>query len=160
MHLWQQAGRLLIAARYWVNTSRVLAMRSDRNVLGRMWWPVRVEDAGQEKALTVWLNSSVGLLSLLGIRNTTRGGWVQPKKADLTEFPVLDPRALAPEQRTALTQLFDALAEAEFERLPAMVNCPARRALDDGLSEILGLPNLAELRRLLASEPVVSNRRL
>lgn len=160
LRLWEQAGRLLIAARYWVNTSRVLAMRSDRDVLGRMWWPVRVGDAGLEKALTAWLNSSLGLLSLLAIRNTTRGGWVQPKKADLTGFPVLDPRALSPEQIIALSRLFDALADAEFERLPAMVDCPARRALDDGLSEILALPNLEGLRRLLASEPVVSNRRL
>ncbi len=54
----------------------------------------------------------------------------------------------------------NALADAEFARLPDMVDCPARRALDNGLSEILGLPNLAGLRRLLASEPVVSNRRL
>ena len=53
-----------------------------------------------------------------------------------------------------------ALADAEFARLPDMVDYPARRALDDGLSAILGLPNLAGLRRLLASEPVVSNRRL
>ena len=37
-----------------------------------------------------------------------------------------------------------------------MAGCPARRRLDDGLSEILGLPNLDNLRRLLATEPVVS----
>lgn len=41
-----------------------------------------------------------------------------------------------------------------------MADCPARKALDDGLSEILDLPDLAVLRTLLASEPVVSNRRL
>ena len=158
--LWKQAGRLLIAARYWVNTSRVLAMRSEQDVLGRMWWPVRIEDDGLEKALTVWLNSSVGILTLLAIRNTTRGGWVQPKKADLEVFPVLDPRALSADQLAALSNLFDTLADAKFARLPAMVDCPARRALDDGLSQILGLPNLEGLRRLLASEPVVSNRRL
>ncbi len=34
------------------------------------------------------------------------------------------------------------------------------RALDDGLSAILGLPDLSRLRELLATEPVVSNRRL
>ena len=158
--LWEQAGRLLIAARYWVNTSRVLAMRSEQDVLGRMWWPVRIEDDGLEKALTVWLNSSLGILTLLAIRNTTRGGWVQPKKADLEVFPVLDPRALSADQLAALSNLFDTLADVEFARLPDMVDCPARRALDDGLSAILGLPNLAGLRRLLASEPVVSNRRL
>ena len=41
-----------------------------------------------------------------------------------------------------------------------MVACPARQALDDGLSEILVLPDLAKLHALLASEPVVSNRSL
>ena len=82
------------------------------------------------------------------------------KKADLEHLPVLDLRAIAPEQLQALSQLFDDVAEEEFERLPAMADCAARRRLDDGLSEILGLPNLDGLRRLLASEPVVSNRRL
>ena len=48
----------------------------------------------------------------------------------------------------------------EFERLPQMADCPARRALDDGLSSILGLPDLSGLRELLATEPVVSDERL
>ena len=82
------------------------------------------------------------------------------KKADLEQLPVLDPRQLPPPQLQALSELFDSLAEEEFERLPAMAQCPARRRLDDGLAEILGLPDLDGLRRLLASEPVVSNRRL
>ena len=41
-----------------------------------------------------------------------------------------------------------------------MADDPTRAALDDGLSNILNLPNLEPLRRLLASEPVVSNQRL
>ena len=82
------------------------------------------------------------------------------KKEDLEAMPVLDVRAITPEQLQALSQLFDDVAENEFERLPAMTECASRRRLDDGLSEILGLPNLDGLRRLLASEPVVSNRRL
>ena len=56
--------------------------------------------------------------------------------------------------------LFDEMLEAEFDRLPGMANCEARRALDQGISRILGLPDLATLRTLLASEPMVSNRRL
>ncbi len=135
-------------------------MRSNVNVLGSMWWPIRVEDDAVENALTVWLNSSLGILSLMAVRNTTEGSWVQPKKGDLEQLPVLDARAIPPAQLQALSQLFDDVAEEEFERLPAMAECAARRRLDDGLSEILGLPNLDGLRRLLASEPVVSNRRL
>ena len=82
------------------------------------------------------------------------------KKADLQEMPVLDPRRLSTSQLQAFSRLFDTLANAEFERLPTMAHCPARQALDDGLTQILNLPDLNTLRHLLASEPVISNRRL
>ena len=94
--LWQQSSRLLVGARFWLNTTRVVALRADQNVRGSMWWPVRVDDPNVEKALTVWLNSSLGVLTLLAVRNTTRGSWVQLKKADLEELPVLDTRKLTP----------------------------------------------------------------
>ena len=82
------------------------------------------------------------------------------KKADLEELPVLDTSRLSSLRLQALSGLFDEMADAEFERLPALAYCPVRRALDDGVSRILGLPNLAKLRDLLASEPVISNQRL
>ena len=158
--LWPKAGRLLVGARFRLNTVRVVSMRADTNVLGSMWWPVRVDDPTVEKALTVWLNSSLGLLTLMAVRNTTQGGWVQLKKADLEELPVLDTRSLSPKQLKGLSDLFNEMTEAEFERLPGMAHCPARQALDSGVSRILGLPDLSKLRDLLASEPVISNRRL
>ncbi len=159
-HLWQQAGRLLIAERLWLNTARVLAMRAETRVLANVWWPVRVDDARTEKALALWMNSSLGLLTILAYRTTTRGGWVAMKKADLEELPVLDVRALDDAQVDALADLFDELAEAEFARLPDMADCHARARLDERLARILGLPDLTPLRRLLATEPVVSNQRL
>ena len=158
--LWPKAGRLLVGARFRLNTVRVVSMRADTNVLGSMWWPVRVDDPTVEKALTVWLNSSLGLLTLMAVRNTTQGGWVQLKKADLEELPVLDTRSLSPKQLKGLSDVFNEMTEAEFERLPGMAHCPARQALDSGVSRILGLPDLSKLRDLLASEPVISNRRL
>jgi hypothetical protein len=106
------------------------------------------------------MNSSLGLLTIMSERTSTRGGWVGIKKADLEQLPVLDVREISDSQLQALAKLFDDMTEEEFERLPGMANCPARRALDDGISAILGLPNLDGLRRLLASEPVVSNQRL
>ena len=158
--LWQKAGHLLVAERLRLDTARVVAMRTDTRVLSNVWWPINVEDISHEKALTVWLNSSLGLLTILAQRTSTEGGWVGIKKADLEQLPVLDVRAISDSQLQALAKLFDDMAEEEFERLPGMVNCPARRGLDEGISDILGLPNLDGLRRLLASEPVVSNRRL
>ena len=158
--LWSKAGRLLVAERLWLETTRVVAMRAEERVLSNVWWPIRLEDEVTEKALTVWLNSSLGLLTILAERTSTRGGWVAMKKAELEELPVLDARGLSPSQLQAMADLFDGLAEAEFERLPGMAHCPARCSLDDGISKILGLPNLGKLRDLLTSEPVVSNRRL
>ena len=135
-------------------------MWSETRVLSNVWWPIRTDDVSIEKSLAVWINSSLGLLTILAQRTSTRGGWVAMKKADLEELPVLDPRRLSPSQLKRLSDLFDALSEEEFERLPGMAHCPTRRRLDDGISEILGLPDLATLRDLLASEPVVSNTRL
>ena len=159
-HLWQQASRLLVSERLRLDTARVVAMRSDTRVLSNVWWPVRVQDESAEKALTIWLNSSLGLLTILAQRTSTEGGWVAMKKADLEELPVLDPRRLSPSQLQELSVLFDEMVEADFERLPGMADCQARRALDNGISRIFGLPDLSTLRVLLASEPVVSNRRL
>ncbi len=158
--LWPKAGRLLVSERLWLETTRVVAMRSETRVLSNVWWSVQLSQECFEKALAIWLNSSLGLLAILDQRTSTRGGWVAMKKVDLENLPVLDPRSLSQAQLTGLSDLFDELADAEFERFPGMAQCPARRSLDDGLSEILGLPNLSKLRDLLASEPVVSNRRL
>ena len=158
--LWPKAGRILISERLGLSTARVVAMRSVVPVLSNVWWPVRSSTDAVEKALIVWINSSVGILGLLAKRNTTHGGWVALKKADLKELPILDPRQLSDDQLARLAGLFDELADAQFERLPDMTHCPARIALDDGLSDILGLPDLSTLRHLLATEPVVSNRGL
>ena len=158
--LFQQAGRLLIAERLWLNSARVVAMRVNRPVLSNVYWEFKVDDESHERALALWLNSSLGLLSLFAIRTTTRGPWVALKKADLAAMPILDVRELAREQLDAFDALFDEVAGYEFLRLPEMAEDAARAALDDGVAEILGLPDLGALRRLLASEPVVSNRRL
>ncbi len=158
--LWSKSGRILISERLGLSTARVVAMRSENRVLSNVWWPVRNSTKANEKALVVWMNSSIGLLGLLARRNSTHGGWVAMKKADLGNLPILDPRGLTESQLKRLSDLFDKLADAEFERLPGMADCVARSALDDGVSEILDLPDLRGLRVLLASEPVVSNRGL
>ena len=158
--LWNKAGRLLVSERLRLNTARIVAMRPETNVLSNVWWPIRVGDASIEKALALWLNSSLGLLTIVAQRTSTEGGWVALKKADLQKLPVLDVRRLSPTQCQDLSRLFDQIAEAEFQNLPAMHHCPARRALDEALAQILDLPNLTTLRHLLATEPTISNRRL
>ena len=143
-----------------LNTVRITSMCTNQPVLSNVWWSIKVNYPKYERAIAVWLNSSLGLLTLMATRNTTEGAWVKLKKGDLREMPVLDVRAISELQLQALVDLFDELAGEEFERLPAMASCAARQRLDEGLAAILGLPDLSGLRRLLASEPVVANERL
>ncbi|MDE2767886.1 MAG: hypothetical protein OXI70_07330 [Chloroflexota bacterium] len=135
-------------------------MRSETNVLSNVWWPVRVDDASTERVLALWLNSSLGVLTIVAQRASTEGGWVALKKADLKKLPVLDTRRLSSAQRQDLLRLFDQIVDAQFQRLPAMHHCPARRSLDNALAQILKLPNLTTLRHLLATEPTISNHPL
>ena len=142
--LWPKAGRLLVAERLWLETNRIVAMRTNTRVLSNVWWPVTVEDESTEKALAVWLNSSLGMLTILAQRTSTRGGWVAIKKVDLEELPVLDVRAISVSQLKGLSKLFDDMAEDEFESLPGMADCPAktpgRRALRNPGPAGLGQP--------------------
>ena len=59
-HLWQQSGQLLIAERLWLNTTRIVAMHIDVPVLSNVWWPMKTCNPAWDKALAVYLNSSVG----------------------------------------------------------------------------------------------------
>ncbi len=158
--LWSKSARLLVAERLRLDSIRLVAMCAKQHVLSNVFWEVKAATEQQEQALAIWLNSSLGLLTLMATRTTTEGGWVSIKKGDLGRMPVLDVRELSAKQIAGMSNLFDDLADASFERLPAMVDCPTRSKLDNGLAEILDLPDLSVLRTLLASEPVVSNRRL
>jgi len=70
-HLWQQASRLLVAERLRLTTARIVAMRSETNVLSNVWWPVRLDDASTERVLALWLNSSLGVLTIVAQRTST-----------------------------------------------------------------------------------------
>ena len=136
-------------------------MRSNARVLSNVWWPIRVQDTPTEKALVVWLNSSLGLLTILTQRTSTEGGWVAMKKADLEELPVL---GHAPPISASGSELVGPCS-MDWQKLNSN-GCQAWRLarpaapLTTASPESLGLPNLTKLRDLLASEPVVSNRRL
>ena len=93
--LWSKSGRVFVAERLRLNTARIVATRSETIALSNVWWPIRLADVRFERALTVWLNSSLGLLTILTRRTSTEGGWVALKKADLEDLPVPDVRAFS-----------------------------------------------------------------
>jgi hypothetical protein len=163
--LWPLSGRLLLGERFWLKTQRLVAVRTDMPVLSNMWWTFNIDTSSlvteiYEKALALWLNSTLGILMLLANREETRGAWVDFKKPVLNQLPVLDVRALTPQQLQALRAAYDNLSGQALQPFPHMDEDAVRKAMDAALAQALGLPDFSILRTLLAQEPVVCLRRL
>lgn len=158
--LWPRAGRLLIAERQRLNTQRLACIRLDASVLSNVWWPLALRQASEEdeKALTLWLNSTLGLITVWAHREETEGAWVKFKKPLLSAMPVLDVRALTTAQRQELAGAYDRLCREPLLPFPQMAQDPVRKAIDEAIAQALGLPDYSVLRELLAREPIVCLR--
>jgi hypothetical protein len=107
----------------------------------------------RRKALLLWLNSAASLLMFFGRRVVTQGAWMKMKKPAWESLPVLDVRALKRSQLEALARAYDRLAKQELRALAQLDRDATRIAIDEALCDALGLPDLANLRELLALEP-------
>lgn len=157
-----QAGRLLIGRRMHLNTQRLFAIYLPRPALSNVWWSfsLHAPNERREKALTLWLNSTLHILLALTARVETRGAWVKFNKPTLAALPVLDVRLLTEWQLDVLTQAYDELCQQTLEPFPKMEDDSVRIKIDKAVSEALGLPDLGGLRMLLGQEPVISLKRL
>lgn len=160
--LWSRSGRVLIAERLRLNNARVTSVRLPKPVLSNSWWPAAAsgKHAVQiEKALCLWLNSTLGIMSFIAARVDTEGAWVKFKKPVLAEIHVLDPQALDPGALAAIASAFDHLATVPVASLPDIASDDARARIDLALAEIMGWrDDLAVVRQLLAAEPIFRTR--
>jgi hypothetical protein len=158
-HLWGKASHLLIAERLWLKTMRATSVFVPERVLGNVWWTLCLkkgcnsEDA--HKSLTLWLNSSVGILLFLGSRVETRGAWIDMKKPLLEELAVLDIRRIGKAKLGQLSKAFDEIAAAELKPFSEIDSDDTRARIDEVIAGTLGLPDLAILRKLLSREPIL-----
>ncbi|RPH95002.1 hypothetical protein EHM69_05790 [candidate division KSB1 bacterium] len=160
--VWSRAGRIMLAERMRLNTQRVVAMRLTETALSNVWWPFEFHSSDEilEKALILWLNCTIGLVSTLSHRVPTQGAWIQFKKPILEQMPVLDLWRLEPEQIKSLAKTYEKLCSETLLPLPEMAHDPIRAEMDACISEVMGLPPLDRLRAALAREPVISLKQL
>jgi hypothetical protein len=160
--LWSRSGRLLLAERLWLITTRVVAIRTSKKVLSNTWWPVAtyadgISEGVLDKVLALWFNSTLGLLTIMAARVDTRGAWVDLKKPVLEELLVLDPRKLSESSLNDLCAVYDEIGKTELQPLPGIADDVVRKAIDDSFVKALGLESdLDTLRTLLGAEPVIS----
>ena len=69
---WEQRSQMLLPHRLWLPLARVAAVMLPEQTVGSIWTPCRPHDPDIAKALCLYLNSTPGLLSLLGTRDNRK----------------------------------------------------------------------------------------
>lgn len=162
--LWSRSGGLLVPERLWLLTTRVFALKFREQVLSNTWWPIALHADGDqlhrmEKILSLWFNSTLGILSLIAARVDTRGAWVEVKKPVLEELSILDPRKLDASAQRQLCRTYDEVSTMQVQALPQIDSDPVHSRIDCAFAAALEIgDDLGRLRRMLAREPVVSMR--
>lgn len=164
--LWSRAGTLMLPKELWLTTGRVAAVILPEPVLSNVWWPTRwlsedkEERSAMETHLALWFNSTLGLLTMLMLRQETRGAWIKFPKAWYEQFQILDLKSLTGTQIDSLDELWNKIKDKTFLPFPQMAVDETRKMIDDVFCRVLKLPALDQLRIMLSKEPFISMQSL
>lgn len=155
---WKNAGCLSIAARVRTNLALVMAVRTDKKSVGTAWESAspRGGDAAEwSDAMAVYLNSTVGIVAMLGVRT--------PKTLHYPMFSIANIRSIpVPVFTDAQLKRASKLYRKYRDRsLGTMLNPGrARIAIDDGLCAILGVERdvVETMRAHLSRESMAVDR--
>ena len=153
--------QLLLPHRLWLPLARVGAVILPEPAVGSIWTPCRPHDPSIAKALCLYLNSTPGLLALLGERDNRKPSYPSFSLDTLRSAPVPDLNALGDANLQLLTDCFEGLQRETLQPFPLMADDPVRAQIDGAVSRALGLDAewLDTIRRELAREPSVTDRR-
>ena len=157
--VWDKRSRFLLPVKVQTHRARVIAVRMDRPTLGSYWMTVNFfqHKEKMEKAICTFLNSTLGIVSMLGIR--TPKILVYPdfslEGIKQTPIPCLDNQKI-----NDLSLVFDKYADTDLGKWSEANNLN-RQGLDREVSEILGIDHelISVAREELAKEPMCTNQR-
>ena len=115
-------------------------MTGDPSMGGQGWPSLHVKDGRYEKALTVWLNSSLGLITHWAVSNRTRNGLGYLNQTQTRLLPVLNIAMLTETQLDRMTAIFDENRRRTLRPASMAGADPLRADLDRRIiEEVLGL---------------------
>jgi len=161
--LWGRAGSLMLPKELRLNTNSVAGVTLPDKALSNVWWPTRwngddeEENRNMERRLALWLNSTLGLVSMLGQRQDTEGPFVKFPKAWWESTDVLDLDSLEEDELDKLDNLWDEISDEEFKSFPEIADDETREKIDNIFEDILDLDNTDTIREFLGREPVVTD---
>ena len=130
---------------------------------GRAWPTLSMASETHEKAICVWLNSTIGLISYWKASNRAQNGRGGITVTAIPDIPVLDVTRLSATQLDAAVKIFDGLQEQTLLPANEAWRDTVRQELDRRLlNEVLGLDDKAVeqldiLRLQWCSEPTVTS---
>jgi hypothetical protein len=143
VHEW--SSRVLVARRLDLSASGTthIAYRSEEPVFlsGDGWMVMGLKNQDAEKLVTLWLNSSMGILDVLCHLTVTRGTWSKFESFVLNRIKIPDPEKVAGVQWRRVRELYDSLKVVSWPALIDQLAEPAnasRVKLDEDLLEIFG----------------------
>ncbi len=171
-YLWTTRGQLMIVNRMRLNTVRCISVRLNERALGSLWVPIKfnsdkpdkeVRQAAKdmfEKAACVYLNSTIGILAILGDRTNKIPSYPQFSLDDLRRIPVPDFIKMDETKVEMMAAAYDDLCDSILLPLPQMNECDTRKRLDDMIVAALDIDaeTTAAIRRELTREPSITGR--
>ena len=161
-YLWTTRGQLMLVNRIRLNTVRCISVRLNERALGSAWVPCNPhsQDVSIEKAICAYLNSTVGILAILGNRSIKHLSYSQFSLDDLRRIPVLDFIKMDEAKVKMMAAAYDDLCDSILLPLPQMNECDTRKKLDDIIVAALGIDaeTAAAIRRELTREPSITGR--
>jgi len=116
----EKAGRLLVPNRIRVNTAHVISLFANKPVISNIFYAIRLkkETLYRLKAICLWLNTTWGILTVLGSREETHGGFISLNQSHWRLLPVLDIDSISQDKVKALAAIFDKFKDNEPARIP------------------------------------------
>lgn len=159
---WEQRSKILLPHKLRLNRMRVACVMLHEPAVGSLWTPCRPHEPGISKALCLYLNSTLGLLALLGDRDNRVPSYPSFSLDTLRDLRVPNFTALGEAELQSLNSWFNWLQEHPLLPFPRMAEDSTRHQIDKAIAEALHLDHdwIATIRQELAREPSVTNMRI
>ena len=154
-----KGGTFHVTEKARVELTRAFAVRTDDCMIGSAWHtlaPKRHEPVKWSKAMAVYMNSTVGILGLLGSRTFKSLAYPRWGVGNVRDVPVPD---LGGKGMAGLASVYDELADSDLGLLsdPSSTRCQ----MDSAVCDALGLSSalVSHARIELSKEPMVTKKR-
>lgn len=156
---WSRGGLLHVPEHVRLNITHALAIRTDHKSIGTSWYPIIPTDEDPEiwsKAMAVYLNSTIGVIAMLGARIPRILEYPRYGVDDVKTIPL---PIMSKGKLNRLASVYDKHKDADLGVLKNPN--PLREKLDLAVCKVLNLDTdmVSTMRRELSREPMITGKR-